>query len=235
MRIKTEIPDIATKQDREDLSITSLLQTNSYTCYSAWPRKQVEQTKENWGKTSFNKVASKEVKVEDDAKVQCEDKDNSELNQQLDVHMKINSTAPSAELDLDSAAQKNAPQKDTGKEERYICYICDFSSSCKAGLISHVNRNKCRMKTSAVESPSKSIVHKRHHLSNEYVCTKCRSVFKKKASLDNHIIKQHTEYVASVSTRVHSCRNCDYKTTIRSSFRRHMQVHPKALRYDIDS
>nr|CAH7714641.1 unnamed protein product [Callosobruchus chinensis] len=122
----------------------------------------------------------------------------------------------------------------TGAESKlFVCYTCNYKSSTKCGLISHTNRNKCNLKTSVDKSLAHSLAHRRQNMSNEYMCTQCNLTFRKKASLDNHIINKHTEYSASVSSRIHQCRNCDYKTTHKSSFRRHMLVHPRSLRYEV--
>nr|CAI5856687.1 unnamed protein product [Callosobruchus analis] len=114
-----------------------------------------------------------------------------------------------------------------------VCYICNYKASSKFSLISHTIRNKCNLKTSVDKSFARPLAHRRQNMSNEYMCTHCNTTFKKKASLDNHIIKHHMEYSASVSSRVHQCKNCDYRTTHKSSLRRHMQIHPRSLRYEV--
>nr|CAH7714640.1 unnamed protein product [Callosobruchus chinensis] len=133
----------------------------------------------------------------------------------------------------------------------HSCKSCDYKSSSKSSLDCHIVRkhpdyissvtskihecSKCLYKTMrSREFQTHLLKHsRRQNMSNEYMCTQCNLTFRKKASLDNHIINKHTEYSASVSSRIHQCRNCDYKTTHKSSFRRHMLVHPRSLRYEV--
>nr|CAI5856719.1 unnamed protein product [Callosobruchus analis] len=58
-------------------------------------------------------------------------------------------------------------------------------------------------------------------------CTYCNKTFMKKRTLDNHIVKRHTELIASVSRKIHRCTKCTYKTTINYNLKRHVIAnHP---------
>ncbi|CAH2006687.1 unnamed protein product [Acanthoscelides obtectus] len=61
-----------------------------------------------------------------------------------------------------------------------------------------------------------------------YVCIHCKAEFKYRPSLDDHIIKKHPEFSASVTSNVHECPDCGYKTTFKHHFARHMFNHPGA-------
>ncbi|VEN52872.1 unnamed protein product [Callosobruchus maculatus] len=60
-------------------------------------------------------------------------------------------------------------------------------------------------------------------------CVHCNAIFKGKASLDNHTIREHPDSVASVSYKLRECGQCTYKTTLSSNFARHMRKHSKAV------
>nr|CAI5830848.1 unnamed protein product [Callosobruchus analis] len=61
------------------------------------------------------------------------------------------------------------------------------------------------------------------------ICVHCNAKFKSKASLDNHTVREHPDFVASVSNKLHECAHCTYKTTLKSNFSKHMWKHSKAL------
>nr|CAI5830386.1 unnamed protein product [Callosobruchus analis] len=56
-------------------------------------------------------------------------------------------------------------------------------------------------------------------------CSYCNKTFESKRSLDNHIVKRHPDFVASVSSKIHGCTQCTYRTTISSHLKRHMVKH----------
>nr|CAI5821512.1 unnamed protein product [Callosobruchus analis] len=60
------------------------------------------------------------------------------------------------------------------------------------------------------------------------ICVHCNATFKSKASLDNHTVREHPDFVASVSNKLHECAHCTYKTTLKSNFSKHMEDHPEA-------
>nr|CAI5865968.1 unnamed protein product [Callosobruchus analis] len=57
-------------------------------------------------------------------------------------------------------------------------------------------------------------------------CGHCKVIFKSKKSLDDHLVKKHPNFVASVSSKLYQCTKCVYKTTRKHHFDRHMSVHP---------
>nr|CAH7764928.1 unnamed protein product [Callosobruchus chinensis] len=59
------------------------------------------------------------------------------------------------------------------------------------------------------------------------ICTQCDAVFKSKQKLDEHTIKKHPDDIASVSSKIHECIYCTYKTTRKDVFARHMLDHPE--------
>nr|CAH7716507.1 unnamed protein product [Callosobruchus chinensis] len=65
--------------------------------------------------------------------------------------------------------------------------------------------------------------------SKTYSCLQCSVVFKKKTALDEHCIKKHTDSITSVSSKIHECTYCNYKTTKKTNMTRHMVTHPSAV------
>ncbi|VEN35919.1 unnamed protein product [Callosobruchus maculatus] len=74
--------------------------------------------------------------------------------------------------------------------------------------------HQCEFKTIAIPADDK---HK--------ICQHCNARFKKQMGLDNHMLKKHPDFVASVSSKVHECSNCDFKTTVLRDFQRHQLKH----------
>nr|CAI5821517.1 unnamed protein product [Callosobruchus analis] len=64
---------------------------------------------------------------------------------------------------------------------------------------------------------------------NLSLCIHCNATFKSKTSLDDHTIREHPDFIASVSCKVHECPCCTYKTTVKGSFDRHMLKHPETV------
>nr|CAI5868653.1 unnamed protein product [Callosobruchus analis] len=62
-------------------------------------------------------------------------------------------------------------------------------------------------------------------------CTHCKLTFKRKHWLDNHVIRKHPNFIDSVTSKVHECTLCGFKTTISAYFKRHMLKHPETISY----
>nr|CAI5844811.1 unnamed protein product [Callosobruchus analis] len=58
-------------------------------------------------------------------------------------------------------------------------------------------------------------------------CIHCNKTFQGKKALDDHIIRKHEEFIASVSYKIRQCEHCSYKTAMSSHFVRHMKRHTK--------
>nr|CAI5835586.1 unnamed protein product [Callosobruchus analis] len=55
-------------------------------------------------------------------------------------------------------------------------------------------------------------------------CIYCNKTFAHKRSLDDHVIKVHPEFIASVSSKIHKCTHCTFKTTIATCMREHLVI-----------
>nr|CAH7729053.1 unnamed protein product [Callosobruchus chinensis] len=65
-----------------------------------------------------------------------------------------------------------------------------------------------------------------HHLELR-LCVHCGTTFKTKTSLDDHIVKIHPDYITTVTSKLHECSKCTYKTTIKQDYNKHILVHPE--------
>ncbi|CAH1976874.1 unnamed protein product [Acanthoscelides obtectus] len=95
------------------------------------------------------------------------------------------------------------------------CNSCNYSARSKYILIRHMKEHRNLKKHK--NEPRSSYKH--------ITCIHCNAKFRSKRSLDDHVLKQHSDLVASVSSKTHKCSHCAYKTTYKSSYRIHMLKH----------
>nr|CAI5870414.1 unnamed protein product [Callosobruchus analis] len=124
------------------------------------------------------------------------------------------------------------------------CTYCDKTFPRKTLLNEHITKKhpdfiaslsckvhectKCTYKTTRSNN-LKDHMAKHPELADNYVfyrCTYCNKTFAHKISLNDHIIKMHPDFIASVSSKIHECAKCTYKTTISSKLTEHMTKHP---------
>ncbi|VEN52839.1 unnamed protein product [Callosobruchus maculatus] len=68
---------------------------------------------------------------------------------------------------------------------------------------------------------------------NFNTCTHCNAAFRSKRSLDNHMLRKHPDSIGSISTKIHECRHCSFKTVSKAHLTRHMSKHrERADRYN---
>ncbi|VEN45350.1 unnamed protein product [Callosobruchus maculatus] len=114
-------------------------------------------------------------------------------------------------------------------EDTFVCYICNFIVHSKKDLINHINVSGCSVKSRAEKALTKHPNTLYH--SKKWPCIHCNATFKSKQSLDGHVIKNHGEFISSVSSKIHQCEHCSYKTTILSHLTRHLKnLHPESWR-----
>ncbi|CAH2009649.1 unnamed protein product [Acanthoscelides obtectus] len=91
------------------------------------------------------------------------------------------------------------------------CPKCPFKTVIKYKIDGH---------TRSYHPDSNSLLH---------TCAHCKSTFKKRESLDDHIVRVHPTFVSSVKRKIHECTKCEYKTISKRTLERHMMgTHPKA-------
>ncbi|CAH2002296.1 unnamed protein product [Acanthoscelides obtectus] len=115
-------------------------------------------------------------------------------------------------LSLDVHVIKKHPEFISSVSSKvYECFHCAYKTIYKNHLAKHV------LKHSWAEG---SYEHN--------TCIHCNATFKTKEYLDNHTIKKHPDVLTSVSSKIHQCKYCTYKTTIANYLTKHMRSHPPA-------
>ncbi|CAH1983465.1 unnamed protein product [Acanthoscelides obtectus] len=118
------------------------------------------------------------------------------------------------------------------------CANCDASFAHKSSLEDHILQKHPEFATALSHKLRKctqceyETVHRktfnRHmmiHTGNKFPCPNCDVSFTSKISLDNHILKKHPEFTASLSCKIYKCTQCQYKTTYRADLPRHVIKH----------
>ncbi|VEN61596.1 unnamed protein product [Callosobruchus maculatus] len=106
------------------------------------------------------------------------------------------------------------------------------SSGARESVSSKVHQcTKCNYNTISTKHLKRHIVTHSHIPDNNRIdrrCIYCNTTFAHKVSLDDHIIKTHPDFTASVSSKVHDSTKCTYKTTSTTNIRQHLITnHPE--------
>nr|CAI5823501.1 unnamed protein product [Callosobruchus analis] len=64
-----------------------------------------------------------------------------------------------------------------------------------------------------------------HSASTFKPCLHCNATFKSRDSLNDHVLKKHPDFESSINRKIYTCTICNFKTTIKNQFERHMTVH----------
>nr|CAH7764921.1 unnamed protein product [Callosobruchus chinensis] len=119
-----------------------------------------------------------------------------------------------------------------------LCNYCNLTFKCKRNLDEHVIRKY----PDSIASVSSKIYnceycpyqtswksHLTRHMNqhNKLSCKQCDESFNSRKGLDEHVIRKHPHCIASVSSKLHECAQCSYKTAIKLKLHRHMLVHSK--------
>ncbi|VEN35886.1 unnamed protein product [Callosobruchus maculatus] len=136
----------------------------------------------------------------------------------------------------------------THSDNRIIsrCIYCDKTFKGKQGLDDHIIKihpdftasvsskvhecTKCTYKTTSTTSIRQHLNSNHPEIAGNVVssCIHCNKIFSCKQALDHHIVRRHPDFVASVSSKVHECTKCTYKTTKAQCFRDHLLIkHPE--------
>ncbi|CAH1967664.1 unnamed protein product [Acanthoscelides obtectus] len=87
----------------------------------------------------------------------------------------------------------------------------------------------CTYKTTMKKQLDTHMLKHLNSVDRTYVCIYCEMMFKSKQMLDDHIIKKHPDFVSSITSKIHECNICDFKTTMKSQLVRHMLKHPGSV------
>nr|CAI5866647.1 unnamed protein product [Callosobruchus analis] len=116
-----------------------------------------------------------------------------------------------------SRKQHHVMYEATGSET-FSCYICNYAAFSKHHLIDHmiVHDNE---KYRPDANPSNKTFE-------PDACSHCDASFRDKRGLDDHVLKKHPDFILSVTSQLHECTKCTYKTTVKSYFDKHLGKHP---------
>nr|CAI5830827.1 unnamed protein product [Callosobruchus analis] len=128
-------------------------------------------------------------------------------------------------------------------EKALNCVHCNLKYKHKFSLDDHTLRkhpdliatisskiHECTYCTYKTTRKSHWIQHLNKHAKTKLVCLHCNAKYKSKQLLDYHILRKHPNAIASVSSKIHECTHCTYKTTLKSNFSKHMLKHSEAVK-----
>ncbi|CAH1980897.1 unnamed protein product [Acanthoscelides obtectus] len=95
----------------------------------------------------------------------------------------------------------------------FQCAHCTYKTVVKRQLAAHMPRNHPR-----------TIPYTQCRTSQH-----CNTAFEKRQSLDDHILRDHPEFISSVITKIYECPNCTYKTVARFKMDRHKLTHSEKI------
>ncbi|CAH2011322.1 unnamed protein product [Acanthoscelides obtectus] len=115
----------------------------------------------------------------------------------------------------------------------FKCRNCDASFNTKRRLESHTLHKhpkirecaQCEYKTAIKYCLARHMIK---HTGAKLKCTKCEKSFTTIRTLDDHILREHPEFTTSVSSKIHKCTYCEYKTTYKGNLVSHMMKHTGA-------
>ncbi|VEN51162.1 unnamed protein product [Callosobruchus maculatus] len=116
----------------------------------------------------------------------------------------------------------------------YKIYLDDHTVRQHPEYIASVSRKiyectQCSCKT-VMKANLENHILKHPETANNYkfsTCIHCNAIFKRKPILDEHILRQHPEYIASVSSKILECTQCSYKTVMKFNLDYHVSKHPE--------
>ncbi|VEN46518.1 unnamed protein product, partial [Callosobruchus maculatus] len=120
----------------------------------------------------------------------------------LHISAKLDETFNSTEALNDDTVEKH---------ELYKCTHCGYGTRTKSIFDRHILKH--------TESPGSPYINR---------CKHCDATFKKNETLEDHIVKKHPDFIASVSRKIHTCTHCTYKTILLNGLTRHMSKHSEA-------
>nr|CAH7729038.1 unnamed protein product [Callosobruchus chinensis] len=111
--------------------------------------------------------------------------------------------------DLDEHLVENHPNFIVSLSRKvYECTYCVYKTTVKKSLDKHMSSHP---EADPSDKPN--------------TCIHCNATFKNKGSLNDHILKKHPDFVSSITKKINTCTTCNFKTTIKHQFDRHMSVH----------
>ncbi|VEN48339.1 unnamed protein product [Callosobruchus maculatus] len=201
-----------------------------------------EQSTEDRGKYEPTCDTKEHIKIEDtsavDVKVEVQDTEIDSLKQDmLTEELDIKPDIESVDAESDGVANQIKTENGLGvvdrksEQDMFVCYVCNLVIHSKKDLIHHINVSGCSVKSRAKKTLTIYKITK--HLEAQYhvkriQCMHCNATFRRKKLLDDHIVKNHEEFITYVTSKIHQCKYCSYKSTIIDKFKRHLKKHPES-------
>ena len=120
------------------------------------------------------------------------------------------------------------------------CKHCCYTCFAKSALNHHQNEHKNEYFVLQRKSQEESSVFMKSHLMEALKCDYCDNTFFKFASTKMHAYKRPSNLINSTKFKdldgsgiqVLRCRNCNFKTPVKSCFKRHLNITHKNNHYD---
>nr|CAH7729044.1 unnamed protein product [Callosobruchus chinensis] len=124
------------------------------------------------------------------------------------ICVQCNATFKSARA-LDDHVVKKHPN-DTASVSRKIheCTKCSYKTIFRYDLDRHMSTHP---KIASSYEPK--------------ACVHCNATFKRKLWLDDHVVRKHVDFMSSVTSKLHECTKCSYKTVRKKLLVRHFLTH----------
>nr|CAI5818391.1 unnamed protein product [Callosobruchus analis] len=97
------------------------------------------------------------------------------------------------------------------------CAMCVYKTTIKTGFHRHIMSFHRNIKSKSPKPARSKIIH----------CKHCNAVYKSKQIKDDHVLKNHPEFIATVTSKIHECGMCSYKTTVKPELNKHLLKHPE--------
>nr|CAH7724007.1 unnamed protein product [Callosobruchus chinensis] len=105
------------------------------------------------------------------------------------------------------------------KSKIHECGLCTYKTTIKLELDRHMLKHPTTLKCDLD-------AHMMEHSGEKYTCSHCSAAFKSKRWLDDHVLKKHPKFSKLVTSKIHECKVCFYRTTLKNHFNSHMFNHP---------
>ncbi|VEN53006.1 unnamed protein product [Callosobruchus maculatus] len=185
----------------------------------AMVRMKAGQNVQSWDEANLTSDEVGQINLEDFPALKVEE---LELKEELNIKPETIDTLSN------SLFNRTAKTKMLGKEHigteigLLICDNCNNTFSSRTALINHMCTGKINLK---IGSGRRKLVHRRQRPSYSFLCTHCNVAFTRKDTFHDHIIKKHKEFVALVTSKIHECIHCKYKTARKNKLAKHMLKH----------
>nr|CAH7714646.1 unnamed protein product [Callosobruchus chinensis] len=153
------------------------------------------------------------------------------LNDHIDQKQLDNSDAKfdidtnSNEKDLISKKQTEYCKSESGTESNEKNTLDDLIAKKQSNTY---QCTYCEFKTAKAQYLNRHVRKHLETLNNDPVpCVHCGQLFSSKTTLDCHIVRKHPDYISSVTSKIHECSKCLYKTMRSREFQTHLLKHSR--------